>query len=369
MTSQNGRPVTLFLPSMAGGGAERSMLNLAAGFCARGFNTHLVLASATGPYLSLVPDRVRVIDLKASRLLRSLRPLIAYLRRERPAALLSALDHANLVAMASSRLARTDTRTVIAVHSTFERPRPPWRDLRLSAMPWLLGCLQSSADAIVAVSDGVADDLVRRAGMPRQRVDVIYNPVITPQLGLLAAEPVSHPWFREQHPIILGAGRLTAQKNFPLLIDAFALVCREYDARLVILGEGPDRPMLEAKIRRQGLEPRVALPGFVDNPYPYIARAGVMALSSDFEGLPTVLIEALALGTAVVATDCPSGPREILRDGALGELVPMGDVRALAAAIVRTLTNPRPSPPADALRPYTLDAAVEKYREACRLDA
>jgi glycosyltransferase involved in cell wall biosynthesis len=369
MTARNRRPVALFLPSLAGGGAERMMLNLAAGFSARGLNTHLVLATAEGPFLRLVPDSVRMVDLKAPRILRSLRPLIDYLKRERPMALLSALDHANLVAMASSRLARTGTRTVIAVHSTFERPVPPWRDLRLSAIPWLLGCLQFCADAVVAVSEGVKDDLVRRAGMPPGRVQVIYNPVITPELGLLAAEPPTHPWFREDRPIVLGIGRLTAQKNFPLLIDAFALISRDYDARLVILGEGSDRRMLEEKIREHDLETRVAMPGFVSNPYSYIAHSRVLTLSSDFEGLPTVLIEGLALGIAVVSTDCPSGPREILRDGTIGELVPVGDVRALAGAIARALTNPRPGPSADTLQPYTLDAVVEQYRETCRLDA
>ena len=369
MKSRNRRPVTFFLPSMAGGGAERSVLNLATGFAARGFDTHLVLATAQGPYLPLVPDAIRVVDLKAPRILRSLPSLIDYLRRERPVALLSALDHANVVAMASSRLARTGTRTVIAVHCTFERPNPAWRDLRLSALPWLLRCLNPCADVVVAVSKGVADDLVRRTGLPRRRVEVIYNPVITPQLAQLAAEPPTHPWFRERRPIILGIGRLTAQKNFLMLINAFALLCRDHDARLMILGEGPDRPMLEATVRQQSLETSVAMPGFVDNPYSCMAHARVLAVSSRQEGLPTVLIEGLALGTAVVSTDCPSGPREILRDGALGDLVPVGDVGALAAAIARTLTNPRPRPSADALRPYTLDAVVEQYRETCGLDA
>ena len=284
-------------------------------------------------------------------------------------ALLSALDHANLVAMAVFTSGADGHANGHCGPLHVRDASPPWSDLRLSAIPWLLRCLQSCADAVVAVSEGVADDLVRRAGMPRRRVEVIYNPVITPQLGLLAAEPPTHPWFRENRPIVLAIGRLTAQKNFPLLIDAFALIGRDSDARLVILGEGPDRAMLEAKIRQHGLETRVAMPGFVDNPYSYLARARLLALSSDFEGLPTVLIEGLALGTAVVATDCPSGPREILRDGALGELVPVGDVRALAAAIARTLANPRPGPSADTLRPYTLDAVVEQYRETCRLDA
>jgi glycosyltransferase involved in cell wall biosynthesis len=167
--------------------------------------------------------------------------------------------------------------------------------------------------------------------------------------------------------VVLGVGRLSAQKNFRLLIDAFALVRQDHDARLVILGEGIDRATLEAQVRQHGLQEAVSLPGFLDNPYGCMARAAVFALSSDFEGLPTVLIESLALGTPVVSTDCDSGPREILRGGTLGELVPVGDVHGLARAIAGALTNPRPRPAAELLRPYTVDAVVEQYRVACGL--
>jgi glycosyltransferase involved in cell wall biosynthesis len=370
MTTRTSAPVALFLPLLAGGGAERAVVNLATGLAQRGVPTDLVLASAEGPYLPLVPPGVRVVDLKASRVWRSLGPLAAYLRRERPLALLSALDHASLVAMTAARIPGARTRTVISVQCTFDKGIQGRTSIRESATPWLLGRLHDWADAIVAVSEGVADDVAHTTGIPRDRVAVIHNPVITPSLLPAASERPCHPWFEDATgPIVLGAGRLTPQKNFRLLIDAFATLKRDHHARLVILGDGPERPALEAQILRHGLQEAVALPGFLANPYACMARASVFALSSDFEGLPTVLIESLAVGTPVVATDCESGPREILRRGALGELVPVGDCPAMARAIERALTNPLPAPPPEALRPFTLDVVVDQFQEAFRLDA
>ena len=362
-----GAPVAFFLPSLAGGGAERVILNLAAGFAARGVPTDMLLASADGPLLKQVPESVRIVDLKASRVLRALGPLTSYLRREKPLALVSALDHANLVAMAAARMAGVQTRTLISIHCTFANVPGTVRE---RAIPWLIGRLHRWAHTIVAVSEGVADDFARTAGVPRGRVTVIYNPVVTPTLAQAASAPPAHPWFEDAtRPIVLGAGRLTHQKNFRVLIEAFALLTGHEEARLVILGEGPERAALEAHVRACGLESRVALPGFVDNPYACMARARVFALSSDFEGLPTVLIESLAIGTPVVATDCESGPREILRGGELGELVRVGDVRALADAIARALDAPRSRPSPDVLRPYMLDEVVDQFQRACGLHA
>lgn len=363
-------PLAFFLPSLAGGGAERAMLNLAAGFAERGFRTDLVLASAEGPLLALVPPSVRVIDLHVSRTLRALCPLAAYLRRERPVGLLAALDHANLVAMAAAHTPRARTRTVISIHTTMSKFMQAATGLREGAIPRLLGRLHHWADAIVAVSEGAADDFARTTGIPRDRVDVIYNAVITPALLRAAAEPPPHPWFEDEaRPVVLGVGRLDQYKNFPVLIDAFALMRREHDARLVILGEGSERRALETQACERGIRDAVALPGFVDNPYSCMARAAVLALSSDVEGLPTVLIESLAVGTPVVSTDCESGPREILRGGALGELVPVGDVPALARAISRTLAAPRVPPPSEALHPFTLDVVLDRFQEAFNLHA
>jgi glycosyltransferase involved in cell wall biosynthesis len=186
--------------------------------------------------------------------------------------------------------------------------------------------------------------------------------VITPEVREKARARLQHPWFETgQPPVVLAVGRLTKQKDFPLLIRAFAQVCQKRRARLIILGEGPDRPLLEAQVSELGLEDEVALPGFVENPYAYMSRAALYVLSSQWEGLPTVLIEALYCGAPVVATDCPSGPREILANGRYGALVPMGDVSALAQAIEAGLAGKTPSPTAESWQPYALETVVDQY--------
>jgi glycosyltransferase involved in cell wall biosynthesis len=160
---------------------------------------------------------------------------------------------------------------------------------------------------------------------------------------------------------VLAVGRLTAQKAFDVLIQAFARVRKTRLARLLILGEGEERSALEAMIRQFGLAQDIGLPGFVPNPYPYMAHAALFVLSSEFEGLPTVLVEAMSVGTPVIATDCPSGPREILMDGRHGQLVPMGDPIALADAIETTLTANAPRPSKESWQPFELDCVVEQY--------
>ena len=356
------RPIALYLPSLRGGGAERMFLHLAKGFAERGCTVHLVLARAEGPYLPEVPADLPVFDLRASRVLTSLPGLVRYLRRERPFALLSALDHANSIAVCAQLIARVPTRVVATVHSTPSRVVANARTLRERLLPMWVRPFYRRAHAVVAVSQGVAEELVHYIGVPEQKVKVIYNPIITPDLFRKADEPVDHPWFRDGEPaVILGVGRLTTAKDFPTLIRAFALVRRQKCVRLMILGEGEERPALEALVRELGIEEDVALPGFVQHPYAYMKRARMFVLSSRWEGLPTVLVEALALGVPVVATDCQSGPAEILRNGELGTLVSVGSVEALADAISRTLSNGgRQASPQDTIQ-FGLEHAVTQY--------
>ncbi|MER3472566.1 MAG: glycosyl transferase [Armatimonadota bacterium] len=354
--------LALYLPSLAGGGAQRVFLHLAKGFVHRGYEVHLVLARAEGPYLPQIPHEVRVVDLHAPRVLASLPGLVRYLRRERPFALLSALDHANTVAICARSIARVPTRVVVTVHSTPSQVVAHARTLPARLLPLWTRPFYRWAHAVVAVSQGVADELVRYMGVPAQKVRMIYNPIITPDLLRKAEEPLDHPWFRDgEPPVVLGAGRLTAPKDFPTLIRAFAIVRQQRPARLMILGEGEERPALSALVQELGLEEDVSLPGFMQNPSPYMKRAGVFVLSSRWEGLPTVLIEALALGTPVVATNCPSGPAEALKGGQIGALVNVGDVRALAEAIQSAIDGKlRPASQED-LAPYTLEYALERY--------
>lgn len=338
MSYQRKVDIALFVPSLRGGGAERVMLNLARGFSEQGYKVDLVLQRAEGPFLSEVPDKVRIVDLKAKRMALALFPLISYLRRERPRSLLSAMTHTNITALLAKRLARVETHVVVSEHNTMSITSHKSKTLRSRLLPLMAKRLYYWADAVVAVSRGVADDLANFLKFPRERIRVIYNPVITPEILEKAKEPLEHPWFKPgEPPVILGVGALTDQKDFPTLIRAFALVRKEHPVRLMILGEGEDRPKLEALVRKMGLENDVSLPGFVYNPYKYMKRAAVFVLSSKWEGLPTVLIEALAIGTPVVSTDCPSGPREILENGRHGTLVPVGRVEELAKAILEIL--------------------------------
>jgi len=354
--------VAIFVPSMHDGGAERTMLNLSQGVAARGYLVDLVLARTEGPHLKHVPDSVRVVDLKASRVLASLPALARYLRVARPLAMLSVMNHANIVALWARRLSAASTRVVVSERNTLSVSARHAQNRRARLMPRLIKRFYPWADQIVTVSHGVADDLAQVMGVPRERIHVIYNPVVTSELRRKAQAPLEHPWFAPgQPPIVLGVGRLQAQKDFPTLIQAFAQVHRARRARLLILGEGAERPALETLVRRLGLEHDVGLPGFVENPYAYMSRSALFVLSSKWEGLPGVLIEALYCGVPVIATDCPSGPREILSGGRYGQLVPVGDVSAMARAIERGLDNQIPRPPCESWRPFEHEAVVSQY--------
>jgi glycosyltransferase involved in cell wall biosynthesis len=353
-------PIAIFLPSLAGGGAQRAMLKLAGAIAERDYPVDLVLAQATGPYLEQVPARVRLIDLQAGRVLASLPALMRYLRRERPAALIGVMMHCNLIATWARRLTGLPHSLMLTERNTVSLERS--RNRRAKLLPLLARICYPWSDTIVAVSQGVADDMVATLGLPREGVQVVYNPIITPEFRRKAAESLNHPWFAPgAPPVVLGVGRLTEQKDFATLIRAFATVRRQGSARLLILGEGEERPALEQLVAQLGLTDDVSLPGFVANPYPYMQRAAVFALSSRWEGLPGVLIEALYCSPAVVSTDCPSGPREILADGRYGRLVPVADAGALAAAIQTALDAPARPLPAEAWRPFEQDVVVDQY--------
>lgn len=332
--------LALFIPSLKGGGAERVMVNLACGFADRGFQVDLLLIRAEGPYLSQIPPQVRIVSLGDRRLLLSFFALARYLKRERPQALLCGEEHVNVVSLWLRRLTGVRTKVVVAVHNNISRDSHYASKLKVRLSPYLIRWFYPWANAIVAVSQGVAEDLTR-IGLPKEAIQVIYNPVVSSQIYQKFQEPLAHPWFSpHQPPVILGVGRLEPQKDFEILIRAFACVREQRPARLMILGEGPEKSALTALVQQLGLTDTVALPGFVSNPYAYMGASAVCALSSLWEGLPTVLIESMAGGTPVVSTDCPSGPVEILAGGRYGKLVPMKDPEALARAIINTLDFP-----------------------------
>mgnify|MGYP001312576641 CR=1 FL=1 len=354
--------ISIFLASLRGGGAERVMLNVSSGLATKGYPIDLVLVEAVGDYLTEVPPNIRVIDLHSNRSVRSLPRLIRYLHRDQPPILISSLPHISLVALAAKMLARSNTRIIVVEHNTLSQSVRNSVSLKGRILPFLMRYCYRQSERIVAVSKGVANDLSTLIKHPINTIDVIYNPVVTPDILEHSYVPLAHPWFIEgEPPVILGIGRLTRAKGFSLLIRAFAKARNNQSARLMILGEGHERPSLEHLIRELDLEHDVALPGFVPNPYNFLKASRLFVLSSFWEGLPTVLIEALACGTPVISTDCPSGPREILQDGRWGTLVPVDNESALSAAIIESLQAPTPSIPVEAWTPFTLDNSVSQY--------
>lgn len=355
--------VAIFLPTLAGGGAERIMLTLANGLSARGVDVDLVLATAAGEYLDHIPNAVHLVDLEASRPLTAVPALTQYLRVKRPQALLTTILSANLAAFWAHRLASVETRLVVREASTLSADLVHMSFLNRLLTPWLIAQNFARAHAFVAPSKGVADDLAKTVGIPREAIDVIYNPVVSDVLRERARQPTSHCWLQANDvPVIVGMGRLTQQKDFATLIRAFALVRRTTPARLIVLGEGEERNKLEALCSSLGVDADVDLPGFADNPYALLSRARLFVLSSRWEGLPSALIEALACGTPVVSTDCPSGPREILDNGAYGQLIGVGNTEKMAVAILRALrADFVPANPTDWLKRFDMEANIDQY--------
>lgn len=365
------------------------MLHLAKAFVGHGHKVDLVLCQLKGPYANKIPHGVNVIELprtgialsrikvmlahpeairalflpilvarKPPKTIRYLDGLTKYLRQEQPDALLSAKTPANLVAILAKRLAKGQTRVVVSERTNLSMSIQQSSKWRWRYVAPLIRNVYPLADRITTVSSGVADDLAASTGLPRSTIETIYNPTLTTEIVEKARVPISFSWLSPATlPVILGVGRLVPQKDFPTLLRAFALVYRKHPSRLLILGEGRERARLEGLALELGIVEYVAFPGFEPNPYAFMTRASVFVLSSAWEGLPNALIEALACGCPVVSTNCPSGPQEILGNGTFGPLVPVGDDRALADAILQTLEHP---PSAERLRARAAEFDIQK---------
>ena len=388
---------------MAGGGAERKALFIAAGLLERGHDVDILVHRLVCHYPDEVPARARLFYLssrgdretrdlldrmavvpqplfpgptpwrarlprtallckvrgKQLPLLMSTRPsrwaagIAAYVDREHPSALLAMNVLAVTATTMAASLVRRGPRVVGTLHDVLRSRRLHQRARR--SYPF--------ADFAVGVSRGTTAELEGIPGMARDRIRTVYNPVVSPDLDRKARESPHHPWFDDRPcPVILAIGRMKKVKDFSTLLRAFARLLVQRPARLIVLGEGRLRPSLQSLARELGIAERVDFPGFQENPYAFLAKADLFVLSSRHEALPTVLIEAMACGCPVVSTDCPSGPREILEDGRLGPLVPVGDTEALAKAMVRVLDEP---PSRDLLRErasfFSVERAVERY--------
>ena len=363
----------MFVASLLIGGAERTAVVTANGLVGAGLTVDLVVpggdAGAAGPLAAEIGPGVGLVDLGARRTAAALPALAAYLRRRRPRVVVSYVTHANLVALAAARLARATPVVVVEV-STLQRIVAQSDLARDRLLLPLVRRLYPSAAAVVANSQGVADDLAVACSRLAGRIEVLPLPVVQARLWRDAAAEAGNEWFAPgRPPVVVAVARLAPEKDLGILLAAVArLRAAGRDVRLLVVGEGPERSRLEAEAARLGLVPGVDVrfPGADPNPFRFMARAAVVALSSQVEGLPSVLVEALALGVPVVATDCPSGPREVLAGGRFGHLVPVGDPAALAAALEDVLDHPPPPAPREAWGRYEAEQATGALHDLLR---
>ena len=354
--------VAILLPNLRGGGAERVCVNLANAFVARGLNVDMVLMQTEGELQPLLDPHVKVVDLGAPQVRNLFGPLARYLRERRPAAVLANMWPLTMMAVAVARMTRARARVVVVEHCNWTAFMPTHKWLHRIALRWSMRWLMPLAQVRVGVSGGVARDLEKIASLPSGAVLTVFNPVvgIPGTISLPTPDEFAAQWLAGGHKRIIAVGTLKAQKRFDRLIEAFARLTGN-DARLLILGEGEERPTLEALAEKLGVLGRIDMPGFVCDPTPMFRKADLFVLSSDYEGFGNVVVEALEQGVPVVSTDCPSGPREILEDGKYGTLVPVGDVDALAHAMQEALSRTHDH---EALKRRAQDFSVDMAADA-----
>ena len=353
--------IAIYMPTLEGGGAERAMVDLANGLRAEGLTTDLVVVRDEGPWRQLLSDDVRLVAMRSRSALPGFVKLLRYLRRARPDVVLA--NGASSIILAI--LARWFTRRFVVIariptnlSAGLAKVNLRWRIIRT-----LQANLLPRADAVVTNSAGSSKDIARNLPVAPEKIHTIHNPVVRPSMADEARQPVAHPWFHGHGPpIILAAGRLDPGKDYATLVRSFTLVAQQRDVRLMVLGEGAERRRLVKLTHELDVAHRVDFPGFHANPLAFMAKARLFVLSSTQEGMPNALIQAMACGTPVVSTDCPSGPREVLEDGHWGPLVPIGDVKSLAEAMSATLDCPPPEAPMIArAAAFSAEASIQAY--------
>jgi len=370
MQQQSGALIAVFVATSGHSGVDRLVQHLVPSMARRGYSVDVLKIREHGPLIEHQPQGVPVIDMKAKHVYSSFPALIRYLKHHRPTVMLTDKDRVNRTAILARALSRVPTRLVLSSGTTISIDL----DNRGAFERWMqkrsMKYLYPYAENIIVTSEGVADDMAEYTGLARKRIQVVPCPVVANELFGFQLPRPDHPWFRaDAPPVILGVGELGPRKDFVTLVHAFARLRANQNCRLLILGKGHQRDHLLSVANELGVAKDIDLPGFESNPYPFMAHAAMLAMSSRWEGLGFVLIEALALGTPVVSTDCPSGPREILDGGRFGLLVPVGDAERLAHAIADTLRNPLPAAfLQEAARPYEIERSTSAYLKTMGLD-
>jgi len=337
----NNLTVAMFLPDLGFGGAEKGLVKIANELTRLGYQVDMIIFGERTDFASLLSNKVQVINFHKKGIIQVLILLVRYLVHKKPDHLLACLDLTNLIAILAKKISRQKTRVSIYIVNSTSLHRRTKIKKYLERI--ILSAIYPFADHILANSHGAQEDLARYINIPLQKVQMQYLPTADTQLGQLASERISHPWFQKGAiPVIIGVGRLVEQKNFGLLIDSFAIVVKQTPANLMIIGEGGQHDYLQNKIAELGIKEQVEIHAPTLNPYPYVKQAAVLAVPSKWDGLSMILVEALYLGVPVICTDCVSGPREILDQGRYGTLVPNEDKQALADGIMDILNGKTP---------------------------
>jgi len=355
--------MAVFLATSGHSGVDRVMKNLLPSIASRGIKVDLLHVKKHGPYLDNTSGNLRKVELGSSHAITSLVPLVQYLKKEKPDVLLSDKYRVNRIALLALKISRVPVDvfvrlgTTVSIDLESRKPHECWIERRSISLlyPW--------AKAVLTPSEAAAQDLSDYTRLSRDRIVVVRSPVATPELYEKASSPVNHPWFSNKTvPVIVGVGELSGRKDFETLIKAFAILRKHRPSKLVIIGKGRRKGALDTLVAELGMEKDIFFPGFLQNPYAYMAKADLYVHSSRWEGAPVALIEAVTLGIPVVSTDCLSGPREILQDGLFGKLVPVADVEAMCQAMSATLEDPPdPAHTVLAARPYTLESATDNH--------
>ncbi len=352
--------IALLLPNLRGGGAQRVMITLANEFAKRNFQTDLVLVKQIGPFSKYVSSDVNVFDLNATRALTSLPGLVQYLRQRSPCGLLSTLAGTNVVAALSHLISGSEATLALRETNPVSIASNRYSSLKGKVIHLFLFWAYRYADYVIGISKGMTNDIVDVFGLPSNKTVTIYNPLDPTQRSHTNTN--GEDIISGDTPTVLGMGRLVVEKDFSTLIRAFSRVRSERSSRLYILGEGENRRTLEKVAESCGVQSDVHMPGFAEDPFAYMKSADVFVLSSRWEGFGNVLVEAMACGTPVISTDCPTGPSEILENGKWGQLVPVGDEEAMAEAIRTTLDGAQDSiDPTRRAEDFHVKGIADKY--------
>lgn len=354
MESLKGK-ISIFLPNLKGGGAEKSMAILANSFFEKGYQVDLILAKKTGPFLDLIKPGIHCIDFNSDTVFKTILSLINYIRVYSPQVLLTAINYVNITAILAKIISRKNFRLVISdQNNNFSRKVSLSDGLKPFIVNILVKFLYPFADSIIAVSKELASEVKKNIIFNKNKVTYVYNPIVLNIYNIKSE-------FLFSEPFIVAIGRLEKQKNFSLLIKAFKRLQKHTNYKLLILGEGSKRGELELLINQLGLSQQIIMPGFVMNIHPYLEKAKMLVLSSNYEGLPTVLIEGLLVGTPIVSTNCPTGPYEILEGGKWGRLVKPNDEQSLYRGMLETLEDKNPPNGKIRAKEFNPENAVKAY--------